>query len=348
MRRVMSRTLRPTQAVPSMELTISPAKRVNRCGHSTQHSRHRPIPTNSDPSALQPGSVALTSTKPSSACFRYTPTPHCRGTSRCTVSVAVLATLEELRRRVAGAAVDVELSGGSEVCEASDELIFRARVRGTCAAECDGGAGDARDGDAAASLESDAAEDTVGGGDAINACTPLGGTDWAGALAAMPYIWLMLRWEVRRSTMRRICCAPVPCAILLNDMLSVQAAAWQPFVFTQAETRRHKNEFCDGNLLVTRGSIRSRLVRLLQAFNKHSSHHPEQQLHTLTQPHHHSSSHLSLFASIVEVAELPRAAMAATTSSCSKLAALELLPMAESTWVRRASKLTKKFCPGMW
>ena len=198
-----------------------------------------------------------------------------------------------------------------------------------------------------ASVESDAAEETVGGGDAINACTPVGGTDWAGALAAMPYIWLMLRWEVRRSTTRRICCAPAPCAVLLNDMLSVQAAAWQAFVFTQAETRRHKNEFCDGNLLVARSSKRNRLVRLLQAFNKHSSHHPEQQLRTLTQ-HHHSSSHLSLFASIVEVAELPRAAMAATTSSCSKMAALELLPMAESTWVRRASKLTKKFCPGMW
>jgi len=134
----------------------------------------------------------------------------------------------------------------------------------------------------------------------------------------------------------------------LNNVLSVQAAAWQTFVFAQAETRRHKNEFCDGNLLVTRGSIRSRLVRLLQAFNKHSSHHPEQQLRTLTQPYRHSSSHLSLFASIVEVAELPRAAMAAMTSSCSKMAALELLPMAESTWVRRASKLTKKFCPGMW
>jgi hypothetical protein len=130
----MSRTLRPTQAVPSMELTISPAKRVNRCGHSTQHSRHRPTPTKSDPSALQPGSVALTSTKPSSACFRYTPTPHCRGTSRCTGSVAALVTLEELRRRVAWAAVDVELSGGSDVCEMSDELGFRARVKGTCAA----------------------------------------------------------------------------------------------------------------------------------------------------------------------------------------------------------------------
>ena len=114
-------------------------------------------------------------------------------------------------------------------------------------------------------------------------------------------------------------------------MLSVQAAVWQALVFAQAEPRRHKTKFGDGKLLEARCSKWLRLVRLLQAFNKHSSHHPEQQLRTLTQPHHHSSTHLSLFASLVEVAELPRAAMAAITSACSCVAALGLLPTAGST-----------------